>query len=84
MEKESDGAAGRDVVIGFGGLVENGEDGVHGFRKSFGWVGGSEKDIGAGMIKIEAGEAKLWGWELWLGMWTTTGIPAAGLIGRAL
>ena len=44
----------------------------------------SEKDLGAGMIKIEAGEAKLWGWELWLGMWTTTGSPAAGLIGRAL
>ena len=36
MEKESDGAAGRDMVIGFGGLVENGEDGVSGFGKSGG------------------------------------------------
>ena len=83
MKKERHRAAGRDMIIGFCGLVENGKDGVYGLGQSFGRVHIIEEDIGSRMIKIEAGEAKLWGWEVWLGMWTTTRFPIGGLVGTA-
>ena len=69
------------MVIGFCGLVKKGKDGVYGLGQSFERICGTEEDIGPRVIKIEAGEAKLWGWEIWLGMWTTTRFPIGGLVG---
>lgn len=53
MEKEGHGAAGRDMIVGFGRLIESGKDGVYGFGKSLGRICVTEKNIGARMIKIE-------------------------------
>lgn len=72
MEKEGHGAARRDMIVGFGGLIENGKDGVYGCRKSLGRVYIAEEDIGAGVIKIKGREAKLWSWETGFRMWTIT------------
>ena len=83
MKKERHRAACRDMIISFCRLVENGKDGFYGLGQSFGGIGGTEEDIGPRVIEIEAGEAKLWGWEIWLGMWTTTRFPIGGLVGRA-
>lgn len=83
MKKERHRAAGRDMIIGLSGLIKNGKDGVYGLGQSFGGIGGTEEDIGPRVIEIEAGEAKLWGWEVWLGMWTTIRFPIGGLVGRA-
>lgn len=58
-------------MIGFGGLIEKGEDDVYGFGKGFGRVRIAEKDIGAGVIEIEGREAKLRSRETWLRMWTS-------------
>ena len=38
MEKEGHGSARRDMIIGFGGVVENGKDSVYGSGKGFGRV----------------------------------------------
>lgn len=70
------------MIIGFGGLIENGKDGIYGFRKSFGRVCIAEKDTGAGVIEIERRQAKLWDWETWFWMWTTRQIIVADLIVR--
>ena len=83
MKKERHRAAGRDMIIGFCGLVENGKDRVYGLGQSFGRIRIIEEDIGPRVIEIEAGEAKLWGWEIWLGMWTTIRFPIGDLVGRA-
>ena len=83
MKKERHRAAGRDMIIGFCGLVENGEDRVYGLGQSFGRIGIIEEYIGPRVIEIEAGEAKLWGWKIRLGMWTTTRFPIGGLVGTA-
>lgn len=71
------------MIIGFGGLVENGKDAIYGFGKSFGRVCIAEKDIGARVIEIEGRQAKLWSWETWFWMWTTSQIIVADLIVRA-
>lgn len=71
MEKEGHGAARRDVIVGFGWPVESGKDGVYSFGQSFGRVVIAEKDIGAGVIKVEGCEAELWSWEIRFGMRTT-------------
>lgn len=84
MEKEGYGAARRDVFICFCGLIENGQDGVYGFGKSFERVRGAEKDIGAGVIKIEGREAKLWSWEPWFWMGTTIQFGVADPVVRVL
>ena len=83
MEKESHGAARRDMIIGFGRLIENGEDGVYGFGKCFDRIGIIKKDIGARVIEIEGRKAKLWSWEIWFGMWTTGRSTVARLYVRA-
>ena len=83
MKKERHRAAGRDMIIGFCGLIKDGKDRVYGLGQSFARIGGTEKDTGSRMIEIKAGEAKLWCWEIWLGMWTTTRLPIGGLVGRA-
>ena len=83
MKKERHRAAGRDMIIGFCGLVENGKDRVYGLGQRFGRIHIIEEDIGPRMVEIEAGEAKLRGWETWLGMWTTTRFPIGGLVGTA-
>ena len=82
MKKESHGAARRDMIVVFGGLVENGLDGVYGFGKSFERVRITKKDIGPRVIEIEGREAKLWGWETWFRMWTASRFPVADLIVR--
>lgn len=84
MEKEGHGAARRDMIVGFGGLIENGKDGVYGCRKSLGRVYIAEEDIGAGVIKIKGREAKLWSWETGFRMWTITRFIVADSIVRAL
>ena len=83
MKKERHRAAGRNMIIGFCGLVEMVKDGVYGLGQSFGRIHVIEEDIGPRVIEVEAGEAKLWGWETWLGMWTTTRFPIGGLVGTA-
>ena len=83
MQKEGHRAAGRDTIIGFCGLIEDGKDGVYCLGQSFGRIGGIEEDIGPRVIEIKVREAKLWCWEIWLGMWTTTRFPVGGLVGRA-
>lgn len=45
MEEESHRTAGRDVIIGFGGLIEDGKDGVYSFGEMLGRVCVAEKDI---------------------------------------
>ena len=71
------------MIIGFCGLVENGKDGVYGLGQSLGRIRVIEEGIGPRVIEIEAGEAKLWSWETWLGMWTTIRFPIGGLVGTA-
>lgn len=82
MKIESHGAAGRDMIVGCDRLIENGKDCVYGSGKSSGRIRITEKDIGSRMVEIESGEAKLWGWNAWFGMWTTSGFPAGDLISR--
>ena len=71
------------MIVGFGGLIKNGEDSVYGFGKGFGRVGIVEKDTGAGVIEIEGREAKLWNWETRFWMWTTSQLTVADLVVRA-
>ena len=82
MKKECHGAARRDMIVGSGGLVENGLDGIYGFGKGFERVQITEKDIGPRVIEIEGREAKFWGWETWFGMWTASRFPVADPIIR--
>lgn len=83
METEGHGAARRDMIVGFGGLIENGKDGVDCLRKSFGRIRIAEKDIGARVIKVKGREAELWDWKGWFWMWTTSHFPVVDLVVRA-
>lgn len=82
MKKESHGAARRDMIVGCDRLIENGKDGVYGSGKNFGRIRITEENIGPRMVEIESREAKLWDWDVWFGMWTTSRFPAGDLVGR--
>ena len=83
MEKESHGAASRDMIVAFGRLIEDGEDGIYGFGKRFDRIGIIKEDIGARVIEIEGRKTKFWSWEIWFGMWTIGGTAVANLCVRA-
>ena len=83
MKKEGHGAARRNMIIGFGGLVENGKHRVYGLGKSFGRIRVIEENIGPRVIKIKTRETELRSWETWFGMWTTIQTPVGGLVDRA-
>ncbi len=83
MKKECHGAARADMIVSFGWLIKSGKNGIYGFGESFGRVGISKEDIGAWVVKIEDREAKLWSWETWFGMWTTSQLAIADMAVRA-
>lgn len=70
------------MIVGFGWPVESGKDSVYSFRQRFRRILVAEKDIGAGVIKIEGSKAKLWSWEMWFRMWTTSRFTVADLLVR--